>query len=163
MLNRAAGSIGGCERIEREGKLILLADKKRHFSRSSYLRIDVGGVEQIKRDGGEKIDGEPSFEVVECDASGRTHHLAALVHVGRAKVQNYVCNQTQREKNHFLSQLQIGEMTRRAERNKKREIRSGEGRKESSAFCLSVAVINKDVFVIRRDTIANLCRRNEID
>lgn len=136
------------EKGTRVGELILLdGRKKRHFCYSSYLRIvDVGGVEQIKRDGGEKIDGEPSFEVVECDALGRTHHLTALVHVGRAKVQNYVCNQTQKEKKKIISsRLQIGEMTRsRAERKRKRKF--DQARKESSAFCLSATVINKDVF-----------------
>lgn len=51
---------------------------------------DFEGIEQVKGQGGHKVDNEPCGQVVDADLSGVKDHLARFADISGAKIENNV-------------------------------------------------------------------------
>lgn len=61
----------------------------RDYNRITHLAaVNVGRVEEIEGQGGDKIDEKPPLQVVDSDAFAVAHHFTLSAHVSRPKVQN---------------------------------------------------------------------------
>ena len=59
-------------------------------SHRTYRAVDVGGKQQVERQSGQQVHNKPALQVVGGDVARIRDHLALLVHVGCAKVEDNV-------------------------------------------------------------------------
>lgn len=78
---------------KKKGELSSLICHKQHATAHTEEthHADVESIQQVKGQGGNEIDKEPSGDVVNADGAGVVHYLTRRAHKSSSKVQQYVC------------------------------------------------------------------------
>ena len=95
-------SVGRLKEREKEGEGDVYATlkfesrksrKRRRSIETDLAAVDIARVEEVEGQGGDKVDEEPTFDVIHGYALAVAHHLALPAHVCRPEVEHDVCEQ----------------------------------------------------------------------